>query len=324
MRGQDLVAEPVESGFSIVDSIDLDDYRAQPGNWNVQVNQLSKGIFRSLVRSIQLPGITVYDNHWDAPCQVIGQSPDDWLMLGAIVTSGRAGAHWCGKRLDQVVFACTSPDKEMEFNTEQRVHDVVILIRPGLFQQTCGLEAVEFVKKHQSLRFDVLSGSALVELVLDLLQRCETQPQLLQQPAIAAGVRSDLLRALEECFVGFFQQDVSTPGIREEAFHAAVLHATHTPLQTSAWHMAQAAGVSQKTLEVAFQECIGMTPGRYLALVRLNRVHHQLALGRAGELSVTNESRAWGFSHPGRFAGAYRQLFGELPSQTLRGPVSLD
>jgi transcriptional regulator GlxA family with amidase domain len=88
--------------------------------------------------------------------------------------------------------------------------------------------------------------------------------------------------------------------------------------------MAQAAGVSQKTLEVAFRECIGMTPGRYLTLVRLNRVHHQLASGRACELSVTDVLRVWGFSHPGRFAGAYRQLFGELPSRTLKAPVSLD
>ena len=310
------MAELEETGFAIVDSSDLDHYRVQPGNWNVRVNQLSRGTFRSLVRCIQLPGITVYDNHWDAPCQVIGQSPDDWLMLGAIVASGKAGAHWCGKRLDQSVFACTSPGKEMEFSTEQRAHDVVILIRPRLLELTCGSNALEFVRKYQNLCFDVLSGSVLIESALDLLQRCENQPQLLQQPAIAIRVRSNLLRALEECFSGLFQQDESTPNIREQAFHAAVLHVQQAALETSAWHMAQAAGVSQKTLEVAFRECIDMTPGRYLALTRLNGVRHDICELERDARSILEISQDWGFTNPTRFRTAYRELFGELPSQT--------
>ena len=308
----------LEPAFSIVDSSDLDDYRAQPGNWNVQVNQLDKGNFRSVIRCIELPGLKVYDNRWDAGCQALGQSPDDWLMLGNMVSHVGPRAYWCGNRLEETVFACTSPGKEMEFTIGQQAHDVIILIRPGLMQQTCGSEAVEFVKAQQSLCFDVLSGSALVELILDLLRRCEKQPQLLQTPAIAARVRSNLLRALEKCFAGFFQQNESTPSIREAAFHAAVLHVKQALQNTSAWHMAQAAGVSQKTLEVAFRECIGMTPGRYLALTRLNSAHHQLALGGADELRVLDVSTQWGFSHVGRFSAAYRQLFGELPSKTLR------
>jgi len=320
VRGKELVAESVESGFSIVDSSDLDHYRAQPGHWNVQVSQLGKGIFRSLVRSLQLPGITVYDNRWDAPCQVIGQSPHDWLMLGTVVTSGRAGAHWCGQHLSQEVFACTSPGREIEFNIERRAHDVVILIQPRLLELTCGSEALEFVRKNQHLHFDALSGLALLELGLDLLQRCETHSQLLQQPAISARVRSDLLWALEECFAALFQQDVSKPSIREDAFHAAVLHATHAPQQTSAWHMAQAAGVSQKTLEVAFRECIDMTPGRYLALTRLNGVHHDVREAERCNKTITEISMNWGFTNPSRFRTAYRELFGELPSRTLNSP----
>jgi AraC-like DNA-binding protein len=318
------VTAVIEAEFSTVNTSDLDDYRAQPGNWNTQLSLLGRGNFHSGVRSIELAGLKIWDTRWGAACQAIGQSPDDWLMLGAIDTSDGAGAHWCGRRLGEVAFACTSPGKQMEFNTLLQTHSVVILIRPALLQQTCGGEVVEFIKTHQSLCFDSLSGSALVELIVDLLDRCEAQSLLLKHPAIAARVRSNLLRALEECFVGFFPQDESTPHIREAAFHAAVLHVKNAPLKTSAWHMAQAAGVSQKTLEVAFRECINITPGRYLALTRLNAAHHQLALGQADELTVTQTLVELGFSHPGRFTKAYQQLFGELPSQTLRRPASLD
>jgi AraC-like DNA-binding protein len=322
--GEVVVTAAIEARFSIEDTSDLNNYRAQPGNWNTQLSLLGRGNFHSRVRSIELPGLKIWDTRWGAACQAIGQSPDDWLMLGTIDTSDGPGAHWGGRRVDEAAFACTSSGKQMEFNTLPQTHSVVILVRPGLLQRTCGYEVVEFIKTHQSLCFDILSGSALVELIVDLLDRCEAQSQLLKHSAIVAWERSNLLRALEQCFASFFQQDESTPHIREGAFHEAVLHVKNTPLITSAWHMAQAAGVSQKTLEVAFRECINITPGRYLTLTRLNGAHRQLALGQTGEFSVIQTLVEWGFSHPGRFANAYQQLFGELPSQTLRRPASLD
>ena len=318
------MAEPIGSGFTIVDSSDLDHYRAQPGSWNTQLSQLGKDNFRSHIRSIEFPDLKVWDNRWGGACQGVGQSPDGWLMLGSIDTSDGADIRWCGRPLNERTFACTSTGRQIEFNTERQAHSVVILIRPRLMEQTCGSEAVEFIKTHQGLCFDFLSGSALIELIVDLLRRYETQSHLLQQPAIVAGIRSNLLRALEECFAGLFQQDESIPSIREAAVHAAVLHVEQAGQKTSAWHMAQAAGVSQKTLELAFRECMGMTPGRYLKVARLNGVHHQLALSPEDELSVTQVLAEWGFTHPGRFAGDYRQLFNELPSQTLRRPAPLD
>jgi AraC family ethanolamine operon transcriptional activator len=81
--------------------------------------------------------------------------------------------------------------------------------------------------------------------------------------------------------------------------------------------MAQAAGVSQKTLEVAFRECMGMTPGRYLSLIRLNGVHHDLSEAGASGKTITEIALNWGFTNATRFRTAYRELFGELPSQTI-------
>ena len=38
----------------------------------------------------------------------------------------------------------------------------------------------------------------------------------------------------------------------------------------------------------------------------------------AKELSVSEVATRWGFTHLGRFAGAYRLRYGVPPSQTLR------
>ncbi|WP_425570639.1 helix-turn-helix transcriptional regulator [Pseudonocardia adelaidensis] len=79
--------------------------------------------------------------------------------------------------------------------------------------------------------------------------------------------------------------------------------------------LARVAGVSARRLQEAFREHVGSTPMEYLRSVRLDRVHEEL---RAGAVGVTETAYRWGFTHPGRFARAYRQRFGVLPSETAR------
>ena len=313
------MTDTVELKFSAEESRDLDHYRAQPGAWDVRVNQLGMGDFGSLVRSVELPGIIIYANHWNAACQIIGESPSDWFMLGAVYTRGRLGSHWCGQRIDQTVFACASPNKEVEFTIEERTQDLVILVRPKVLEKLSGFRLQKLIQNQQHIRFSTTSGLALVHFALDLIERLEVLPQLRLQPKFLANAQSNLLWHLEKCFAGMFNQDLmSTPKIRQKAFHASVFHVAQNPQKVTAWSMAQAAGVSQKTLEVAFRECIGMTPGKYLAIVRLNGVHKDLCQTNPSAKAITRIALDWGFSNFHRFRTAYRQLFGELPSQTLK------
>lgn len=308
--------------FNVVRSDDLDHYRAQPGNWNVQVSKLSKGNFRSHIRSIRLPGIVVYDNRWGCASLVQGQSPDDLLMLGGIVSPERASIRWCGRRADRRHYACTSEGKAIEFAVESHVHDVVVLIRPQLLESVVGGEAADAVTRTHLIDLGS-AGGGLIDLVMNLLRCCEPKAPLLQQPAIAGSVRSELLRSIEDCFAGPVREDIiNCSDLRERAVHAALDHVYRAGKSVSAWDMAQAAGVSQRTLELAFKQALGMTPGKYLVLNRLNGAHHQLADACKGEQTITEVALSWGFTHVGRFSGAYRQLFGELPSYTLANPAA--
>src|SRR5690606_7936493 len=79
--------------------------------------------------------------------------------------------------------------------------------------------------------------------------------------------------------------------------------------------LARAAGVSARRLQEAFREHVGATPMEYLRSVRLDRVREEL---RRGDVAVTECAHRFGFTHLGRFAAAYRERFGELPSQTAR------
>ena len=82
--------------------------------------------------------------------------------------------------------------------------------------------------------------------------------------------------------------------------------------------LCKAAGVSERSLEYAFKEIMGMTPVAYLTRVRLHRVRQALLAAAPGSTTVSAEALNGGFWHFGEFSRAYRDCFGELPSETLR------
>lgn len=79
-----------------------------------------------------------------------------------------------------------------------------------------------------------------------------------------------------------------------------------------------AAGCSAKTLEVLFRERLGLTPIRHLRARRLVLARRALCEADRRSATVAGVAMECGFSELGRFAAAYRQAFGECPSETLR------
>jgi AraC-like DNA-binding protein len=77
-------------------------------------------------------------------------------------------------------------------------------------------------------------------------------------------------------------------------------------------------GVPERTLRACCLEILGMSPGRYLRLRRLNMVRAALQCANPARGTITELAKRYGFSELGRFATSYRQTFGEAPSATLR------
>jgi len=82
--------------------------------------------------------------------------------------------------------------------------------------------------------------------------------------------------------------------------------------------LCRAAGVSERALEYAFKEVMGLTPMAYLVRLRLHRARQALLAGTHGSTTVSAVALDWGFWHFGDFSRAYKDCFGELPSDTLR------
>ncbi len=79
-----------------------------------------------------------------------------------------------------------------------------------------------------------------------------------------------------------------------------------------------ALGVSERTLRQACHEVLGTTPAHYLWRCRMNLVRAALLRADPSATTVATIAMDHGFWELGRFSGAYRNMFGELPKTTLR------
>lgn len=95
-----------------------------------------------------------------------------------------------------------------------------------------------------------------------------------------------------------------------------VLHATPDE-PVSVVSVCDALGVTERTLQRAFQDCLGTGLRAYERERRLRGVHGAI-LADGNRRSITDIAMSFGFWHLGRFSGAYAALFGCVPTETRR------
>ncbi len=82
--------------------------------------------------------------------------------------------------------------------------------------------------------------------------------------------------------------------------------------------LSAAVGVSERSLRNAFYDVYTTSPKRYLKIRQLHQARHALRAADDGRATVTTVATFHGFFELGRFAGEYKALFGEAPSETLQ------
>jgi AraC-like DNA-binding protein len=82
--------------------------------------------------------------------------------------------------------------------------------------------------------------------------------------------------------------------------------------------VSKAIGVSSRTLRLACQEQLGVSPTQYLLLRRMRMAYRALQQADPIASTVTDIATILGFWELGRFAVRYREIFGESPSSTLK------
>jgi AraC-like DNA-binding protein len=158
------------------------------------------------------------------------------------------------------------------------------------------------------------SWAALVRLLLEEMRGTDG---LVDRPQIARHWQDLLISGLALSVEHPYSHE---PAARRPRTVKRTLDAMHADpaRQFTATELASIAGVGVRVLQESFKQHLGMSPLTYLRRLRLDGVHHELSRGDPWQVSVSEVAARWGFTHLGRFAGAYRARYGVSPSQTLK------
>jgi AraC-like DNA-binding protein len=167
-----------------------------------------------------------------------------------------------------------------------------------------------------------VSSSAVLRFQRLHAQACRlahAKPDVASHPEVMRALEQDLVHALVGCIAGAQPQD-SGRGQRHAEFMArfekVLAEQSGRPLSMA--ELSEAVGVPERTLRMVSVDFLGLSPLAYARLRRLNLARRALLRGGSSSASVAGVARTFGFSELGRFAAAYRAVFAESPSTTLR------
>lgn len=160
----------------------------------------------------------------------------------------------------------------------------------------------------------------LLELHKMVGQLALDTPEIFELPEIRRALEQRLIHLMVRCLAEGADIEITTGGRRYDAIMTKFEKylAAHPDRPLYLTDICSGIGVAERTLRAACEEHLGMGPIRYLTLRRMHLVRQALRDADAGKTNVTRVVTDHGFWELGRFSVAYRALFGESPSETLR------
>ncbi|WP_084788786.1 helix-turn-helix domain-containing protein [Bradyrhizobium sp. Cp5.3] len=165
--------------------------------------------------------------------------------------------------------------------------------------------------------------SRLLKLHRAIGQLAHDTPDVLQIPEVLRALESELIHVMIRCLADGVGVEPKTGDRHHDAivarFEEFLAANSDRPLYLT--EICGAIGVAERTLRASCEEHLGMGPIRFLTLRRMHLARHALLRADPLKSTVTRIVADHGFWELGRFSVAYRALFGESPSETLRRPA---
>ena len=211
--------------------------------------------------------------------------------------------------------------------THQRINGksqwgLISLSLEQLAASTKALTATKIVSPREGrvLRPSRSEANHFLRLHSKVCRLVETTQELIANLEVARALEQELLQALISCLTARDTESNST----RNRHHAEIMArfedalASHREPHLNLPALCSAIDVPERTLRMCSAELLGLSPTRYHLLRRLNGARSELLNADPETTNVKEIAHNHQFVELGRFAVAYRTVFGEMPSFTLR------
>jgi len=237
------------------------------------------------------------------------RTADGWGAV--LLPASESGAvYFEGRRLVAGDAVLLPPGVNLELLTHAIGRVYVIAFRGGAGSR------VRLRRPRWYARVDGYAGSGFAEDVRALL--CRSDPGDLHS---AAALQARCLSWLRATMADVERSEGEAPTLpRRRIAVERVRRFIHEHLAETMTlaELCSHAHLQARSLEYGFRDLVGLSPFKYIKMLRLGEVRRRLQTSNAAERSVSEVALDCGFCHLSQFAADYKRVFLESPSATRR------
>lgn len=293
---------------------DVEDYSDLFDGWTHAVTQMEAGSFGYTGHSIMFPGLKIFvDNHtrslrW---CEY----PHIPVTAIFIPLQSAGDVRWRGQEMSTANVVVQGTGEEQHFVVGANMQAIYIDISQQLIEDL-GWDTLG--NGHMTVASE--PREKLIRFCLDLI----TRQHVMRPDTQLLLMRNNVLRLLREMLFPIQMNHQIEDDIRLRMSDFEVLILCEEQLQKTGIKkpvtnsdLAGQIGISERRLYRAFETQTGMSPARYIELLRLHALRRSLLKAGHTNIRIADTMAEFGFTNAGRTARRYSELFYEYPKETV-------
>jgi AraC family ethanolamine operon transcriptional activator len=319
---QQIPSTTIDNNVRGISTSDVDELSQFQINKNRRYTQLQAGQLNGDYLEANLGDVQIFRESLNAGALVEAAPASSFLPFAAI-TSNADNFKYCGKQREKnTILQATGGFWDASF--QHNLNFIVAAFDRDAFSRNIELLTGEEVPQAWLISKACLTEPNALKSYADgletILTLIKSRPEILKNENAQRMLSDSILRLIFEVLkktTPINEQQVNQSN-RAKGVRRVIDYLHHYAEEVPTIpELCNIAKLSERNLQYGFNEYLGVTPIRYLRLVRLNGVKRDLALAHPKKDRIVDIALNWGFIELGRFAGEYRQLFQELPSETL-------
>lgn len=291
--------------------------------WQLRFVQLERGALDVNLSTLRSRGASVVTAKTNLSCHVAGKAPSGEVSIIVPLTLEKGFRLW-GHEIDPDDLLLAGPGQEIDVVSHGPMEVVSVQVKIARLLEvssTFGLGEAEIAGKGVRI-FRVASGET--SRLRALLEEVMHRPAGEERRKAEARLLFELCAAIASNRCEGAINSGNAPSRMVSVKAACDFMESHLGQPFKLRDVSAAAGVGLRSLQRSFRDVLGTTPMKYLRTRRLNRVRSALKRETSKSRSITDLAARCGFTHFGHFGVKYKEMFGETPSQTVRGKQPRD
>lgn len=284
--------------------------------WNLERIQMQKGMFLGSMFATHTPRIQLMRTPYSHGVLLQGDFPKGTILIAAVTT--KADVVFQNKQAEKHEIKILQSGDEIDFLSNGESETFTLAVEEEFFHTayhayfgteftSCPKDKRVYITPHFFSHFILGIGQWM-----DYLMQGQHNLHLKTQ---YEHIEREILHHVFSCI--HIEEDSKPRQKYQISKVRDLLHySIEAPVNIDMY--AQELGISQRLLHHSFKENYGFTPKKYLLSLRMHKVKQSLLLCEPEKTTISSIIGKYAFFNHSTFTQAYKQMFGESPSDTFK------